>query len=129
MDTPWIIHGLSMDNPWIIHGLSMDIQGYPWLSMEYLASVWGHVGITLELLWHRFDATLVSLWGHCESLWGHSGISVGSFWDNFGISFGSLCDQFGINSKSVWRQSGHPGAITQMIPTGSGYGFNQFGIP
>ena len=73
----------------------MDIQGYPWLSMESLGSVWGHFGITLGLLWDQFGVTLeyfginlVSLWCHFGSLWGRPGVSFGSLGNNFGVHFG-----------------------------------------
>jgi hypothetical protein len=45
----------------------MDIQGYPWLSIEYLGSVWcqfaitlclGLFGVTLGLVLDQFGATL-----------------------------------------------------------------------
>jgi hypothetical protein len=104
-------------------------MGNPWISMESLGSVWGHFGVSSG----RFGFTLGSLWG---SLFVHSGVSFESLWGNFGsvlvhfgISLKSLWDHFGINSRSVWDESGHPGAIGQVIPTGFGYGYSQFGIP
>ena len=99
----------------------MDIQRYQWLSMESLGSLWGH-----------FDGSFGHFGASVGSLWGHSGVSF-PFWGHFAITLGSLPGQFGINLRLIWEQfwdpSGHTGAISQMIPTGFGLGYSQFGIP
>jgi hypothetical protein len=114
------VHGY----PWMfmetheIHGypqISSDINGYPWklwgqcgvslwpipvgslcgdFGVTLGGSVWGHCGITLELIFR-------SLRGHIGPTLGlflrHSGISLGSVWGHFQVSLVSLQERCGTN--------------------------------
>ena len=99
-----------MDNPAMVHG-------DPRISTVFH----GSFGVNLG----HFGVTLVSIWGDF-------GVSFGSLRDQFVVNFGSLPDQIWIIFALIREQfldpSGNPRAISQMIPTGCGYSYSQFGI-
>ena len=56
--------------------------------------------------WVRFGFTLGLPWGHSDSTFGITLVTLGSLWGHYGITQGSLADDFGVTLGSLWGHIG-----------------------
>ena len=72
--------------------------------------LWGHHGVTMEMLWGCCGGHMGSLWDHCGdamgAIWGPYGVIMGPPWGHYGDAMGLLWGPYGVTMGSLWGHCG-----------------------